>query len=293
MSALPFFTPPLHKSHHLADGLQSYEVEVHLPQTYRGFHSSLRFIGPLSWHDFNRVKLTISQNGILELIVDAARQARGLSSLMAGLSLTFSQSLDIMFPGQSVATTACQDHPSKSYRDVERLCDGLARLGMHSDAGTHQLILEWTGIHDRVTQDFDRLKGECVISLENLRYFMRNGQLVQYAERNAVFKEWWMERTREADRIEEMLHSTELIVVPTIRNVLSELSRQVPPGERVQIITRIDGFYRVVCDVATQAILLPDDGRTLAEIERKSSGNEVSLLFDSMALDTVSNSPSS
>jgi hypothetical protein len=291
MTALPFFTPPLHKTHHLANGLQCHEVEVPLPETYHGFASHLRFSGPLTWHGFDRVRPTISQNAIVELIVDAARQARILHSLIAGLSLTFSQSFDIMFPGQS-ATTTCEEHPVKSWPEIEqRLCDGLARLGVNSTAPPttsepHHLVLDWTGLHDRVTRAFARLKGECLVSLANLRYFMRHGQLVRYADGNAVFREWWAERTREVDRIEEILHDAggAMVVVPTVCNVLVEISRQVPPGQRVKVVMWIDGCCRDVCEVVAHAVLQADRGRMLAEIERRSCENEVSLLFEGLGL---------
>lgn len=287
MSALPFFRPPLQTSSHFADNICTHEAEVCLPQTFCGIPSSVKFNGPLSWRAFDTVKLTIGHNAILEKIVDAARQARSLDCLMFGISLSFRQSFDVMFTGHGLVTV-CQHKPEYS-QDVDRLCDELSQLAVESTDAQYQLTLRWMGIYDRVTQGFDRLKNECIMSLQNLRYLMQDPLLLHYADVNAVFKEWWMERFDEVAKLDELLHNPEVIVPPTIRNVLSEISRQVPKGERVQIIANIDGAYQIVCDLATNAVLLADDGQPLAEVERRSSGNEVNLLFESLTLNTVSN----
>lgn len=101
-----------------------------------------------------------------------------------------------------------------------------------------------------------------------------------------------MDRFDEVIEHERLLQNPDVIIQPTVRNVLADISRQVPAGEGVQIITRMDGVYQVVCTLATNVVLLADEGELLAEIERRSSAPEVGLLFENLTLNTRNNNSS-
>ncbi|ERF74964.1 hypothetical protein EPUS_05172 [Endocarpon pusillum Z07020] len=290
MSALPFFRPPPYPNRLVTGSKCAHEAEFFLPQTFGNFPASAKFKGPSSWHEFDQVRLTIAQNVVLERIVEAANEARSLNCLMADVSLCFRQSFDVMFSGHGLVTF-CQIRPEYS-QEVDRISDELARLVLGPVSAQYQLTLHWTAIYDRVTQQFDHLQTECSKYLHKLRTMMQDSLLIQYADANAVFKEWWMDRFDEVNKHERLLQNSDVIIQPTVRNVLADISRQVPAGEGVQIITKMDGVYHVVCTLATNVVLLADEGELLAEIERRSSAPEVGLLFENLTLNTRNNNSS-
>ncbi len=287
MSALPFFRPPPYLNSLKTDSNSTHETEFFLPQTFGGLPTSVKFNGLSSWHAFDQVGLTIAQNAIMKRVVEAANEARSLNCLMAEVSLCFRKSFDVMFPDHGLVTF-CQIRPEYS-RQVDSICDELARLAVGPVNAQYELILQWTAIYVRVTHQFDHLKTECSTSLQKLTNMMRDPLLIQYADANVVFKEWWKDRLNEVIEHERLLHNPIVITQPTVRNVLAEISRQVPASEGVQIVTKMDGVYRVVCTLITNFVLLADEGELLAEIERRSSASEVSLLFDNLTLNTRSN----
>lgn len=104
MSALPFFIPPPDANRRLPNSRYPYTFAFFLPQTFEGTPATIGFQGPLSWHEIDRVRLTIARNAILERIVDASDEARTLEILMARISQCFIRSFDVMFPGHGLVT---------------------------------------------------------------------------------------------------------------------------------------------------------------------------------------------
>lgn len=155
---------------------------------------------------------------------------------------------------------------------------------MNSVDAQYQIILEWSLIYDRVTQEFERLMHQCERTLRNLRSVMEDPVLEHYADINTVFRDWWAGRTDEVNRLDELLHDPEVIVPPTIWNVLTEIASQVPDDERVQVITNINGIYRTVCYLATCDIQLSEGCEILAEIQGRSLTPEVSFLLSELTL---------
>lgn len=269
------------------DSICIHETEFFLPQTFGRLPTSAKFNGPSTWHAFDQVRLTIAQNAVLERVVEAANEARNLNCYMADASLCFRQSFDVMFSGHGLLTF-CQIRPEYS-QEVDRICDEFARLAVGPVDAQYQLTLQWTALYDQITQQFDQLKTECRKSMHKLRTMMLDPLLIQYADANAVFKEWWKDRFDEVIKHARFLHNPDVITQPTVRNVLAEISRQVPAGEGVQILTKMDGICRVVCTLATNFVFLADEGELLADIERRSNASEVGLLFENLTLKTRSN----
>lgn len=77
---------------------------------------------------------------------------------------------------------------------------------------------------------------------------------------NSVFKDWRAGWTDEVIRLNEFLHDLQVMVPPTIRNFLSEISKQVPAGECVQVIIDLNGVYHTICSLTSGNVELADGG---------------------------------
>lgn len=282
MSALPFFIPPDYLHRRFQNNTFPHEVDCFIPQNFGGPLSIVRFSGPQSWHPFETVRLTIARNAILERIIDAADEARILNCLLARISACFNFSFDIMFPGSGLATF-CQHRPEYAH-EVDRICDELARFVVNSVGARYQLTLHWAEIYDRLTQEFHRLMNQCDRSLQNLKSIMEDPVLHHYAHLNSVFNDWWTDRFDEVVKLGHLLHDPDVVVPPTVRNVLSEISRQAPNDERVQIITNISGVYQTMCTLTNGNLQLADKGQVFAEFDQLSSGPDMSLLLGSFTI---------
>jgi hypothetical protein len=148
----------------------------------------------------------------------------------------------------------------------------------------YQLTLHSVEIYDRLTQEFDRLMNQCDRSLQNLKSIMEDPVLHHYTQLNPVFNDWWTDRFDKVVKLGDLLHDSDVVVPPTIRNVLSEISRQVPNDERVQIITNISGVYQTMCILTSGNMQLADKGQVFAEVEQSSSGPDVTLLLGSLTI---------
>jgi hypothetical protein len=108
--------------------------------------------------------------------------------------------------------------------------------------------------------------------------------LQQYAQVNAVFRDCWVGRTDEVKRLDELLHDPEVMVLSTVRTFLSEITKQVPAGECVQVITDLNGVYHTLCSLTSGNVELADGGQILAEVEGRSGGPKVGLLLENLTL---------
>lgn len=282
MSALRFFTPPPYKSSHLPNGTTTHQTDFFLPQTIDGHLMVVRFSGPQSWLAFDVVRLTVSQNAVLEKVVHAGGEAGILNSLMNRISVCFLYSFDVMFPGQGL-TTYCQ-HQAPFVHVADRVCDQLGSLSVNPVDAQYQLTLHWTKIHEKMTRDFEVLMSQCDRSVRKLKGMMQDPMLLEYARVNEIFRDWWAERAKEVTHLDDLLHDPEFIVPPTIRNALEEISRQIPSGERVQIITKLHCIYHTLAILTSDGTHLADDNQVLAEVERLSSGINVSALLERLTL---------
>ena len=237
----------------------------------------------MSWHRFDIIRPTIARNEVLEKIIDAGREARILDCLMARTSACFYRSFDVLFPGQGVLL-ACSQHRAVCPGGVDRLCERFAQVLISSVDAQYQLILQWTEIYEQMNLDYDRMMKQSKRCLNMLRSMMEDPVLQAYLRVNAVFDDWWMDRLGEVSKLEELLHDPEVMVPPTIMRVLTAIAHQVPLGDRVQIVTRIDAVYRPMCTLTTGDVHLAGNAQVLAEVEQLSSGLNVGLLLRNMVL---------
>lgn len=282
MSAIPFFRPPHYAHRRLPNSVFPHNTDCFLPQNFGRQITILRFCGPLSWYRFDTVRPTIARNEVLEKIIDAGGEARILDCLMARTSACFYRSFDVLFPGQGVL--ACNQDRTVCAGEVDRICDDFARVLLISDDARYQLTLQWTEVYEQMSLDYDRSMKQSKACLEMLRRKMEDPILQVYARVNAVFHDWWMDRFDEVNKLEELLNDPEVMVAPTIMKVLTEISYQVPLGDRVRIVTKIDTFYRTLCILTTGDVQLADNGQVLAEVEQLSSGPDVGLLLQNLAI---------
>lgn len=283
MSALPFFVPPQYTNQRLSDSDVAHKFDFFLPQTFGGGLDIARSNSPQSCHIFDTFEpTTIARNAVLKRIVDAARGAEILKTSMTSIGICFIESFGVIFPGHGLVTF-CQ-HRIEYPQDADRICDELARLDVNSVNARYQLTLHWTEIHDRLTREFDLLMDQCNSTLQYIRGVMNDPVIRNYANRDAVFKAWCVDCLEDVNKFEELLHDHKVVVPPTIKNVLLEISQQIPAGEHVQIITSIDGVYQTLCTLTTDNVHLAHDGKILAEVERRSSGPGVDFLLERLTL---------
>jgi hypothetical protein len=183
---------------------------------------------------------------------------------------------------QDGPSISCQ-HQIVSTAEIDHLCHDFARVEVNPFDANYRIIFQWTEIYDQVTQVFEDLMRKCANSLRSVKDMMESSILQEHSRLNAVFSEWWTERIDEIRRLEELLHNQEVIVSPTIRNVLSYIAQQVPRGKRVQVDTNIDGHYRTICILIRGDVQIVD-GQVVAEIEERWSAPAVSLLLERMTL---------
>jgi hypothetical protein len=281
MSALSFREFPTPTTRGLPSSWSDFTINCPLPQTFGGHIKFLRIHGPDSWFEFDTVLPTIASNAILEKIVNTADEALTLNSLMNRAADCFRFSLEVMFPGEGLVASSNQQ-PFASQGDSH--CNELARLSMGSARTEHDLTLQWTQLYDEVTSQFNRLMSSCNSTVLKLRRMMHDQGLEQYARVNPVFKAWWVQRITEVNHLNNLLQDPHVIMAPTIKNVLTEMSHLVPHGHAVKITTGINGAYRLLCVLTTHNVELADNGQVLMEVERQSSGPDVGDLFDEMSL---------
>lgn len=76
---------------------------------------------------------------------------------------------------------------------------------------------------------------------------------------NPIFNDWWMQRFDEVTELERLLHDPQVIVPPSMKNVLRYISLQIPEGEMVRVFTKFHGRLSASgCEVVEEVSELMD-----------------------------------
>lgn len=128
MSALPFFTSPLHPDPRFPNSNLTHKAYVFRRQHATLLYTRVRFIGPRSWHGFDTIQYPIF----------GSPEVGELERLRARFSACFLESFDVMFTGHGL-TPFCQRRLEYA-SELNSICEGLDQL----DVNTSGVVVMYT-----------------------------------------------------------------------------------------------------------------------------------------------------